>query len=59
MIGDQRLLLLRALAFYWASISYSGGIKAQGMWLPSGSVIALGVMPSVVTEDRASARMLA
>jgi hypothetical protein len=59
VIGDQRLLLLRALAFYRASISYSGGIKTQGMWLPSGSVIALGVMPPVVTEDRASARMLA
>ena len=59
VIGDQRLLLLRALAFYWASISYGGGIKVWGMWLPSGSVIAPGVMPPAVTEDRASARMLA
>jgi hypothetical protein len=57
--GDQRLLLLRALAFYRASISCDGGIKTQGMWLSSGSVIALGVMPPVTTEDRASARMLA
>ena len=59
MLGDQRLLLCRALAFYWASISYSGGIKIRGMWLSSESVIALDVMPPVVTEDRASARMLA
>ena len=29
------------------------------MWLLSGSVIALGVMTRVGTEDRASARMLA
>ena len=59
MIGDQRLLLLRALAIYRASISYSGGIKVQGMWLSSESVIALDIMPPAVTEDRASARMLA
>jgi hypothetical protein len=30
-----------------------------GMWLLSGSVIALGAMPPTGTEDRASARMLA
>jgi hypothetical protein len=29
------------------------------MWLPSGSVIALGAMQPTGTEDRASARMLA
>jgi hypothetical protein len=29
------------------------------MWLPSGSVIALGAMRPTGTEDRASARMLA
>lgn len=53
------MLLYGALAFDWASISSDGGIKCEGMWLSSGSVIAFVTMPPVGTEDRASARMLA
>ena len=36
-----------------ASTSWDGMIKAMGMWLPSGSVIARRVMMPVPTEDRA------
>ena len=42
-----------------ASIGFGGWIKALGMWLSSGSVIAQGAMQPTGTEDRASARMLA
>jgi len=48
-----------ALAGAQASIGLGGWIKALGMWLSSGSVIAQGAMQPTWTEDRAPARMLA
>jgi len=43
----------------WASIGSGGWIKAAGMWLSSGSVIARGGMQPAWVEVCASARMLA
>ena len=56
---DHPALLAGALCCVQASIGLGGWIKALGMWLLSGSVIALGAMQPTGTEDRASARMLA
>ena len=51
---DQPSLCGGALFAVWVSNSFGGGIKAWGMWLSSGSVIALGGMLPTETEDRAS-----
>jgi hypothetical protein len=59
MLLQSAFILEGVLGMIWASISSGGGIKASGMWLSSGSVIARGFIPSTGTEDRASARMLA
>ena len=57
--GRSTGVLTGALGRGQASIGPGGGMKASGMWLPSGSVIALGATPPAWTEDRAPARMLA
>ena len=57
--GESPSVLAGALCRAQASIGFGGWIKASGMWLLSGSVIAWGAMQPAGTEDRASARMLA
>ena len=58
-LGESSGVRTGALGRAQASIGLGGWIKASGMWLPSGSVIARGAMQPTRTEDRASARMLA
>ena len=52
-VVDQPSFLMVHSAIWWVSISCGGGIKTWGMWLLSGSVIALGAIPPAATEDRA------
>jgi hypothetical protein len=49
---DHPGLLPGALDGCWASVGFARRRKALGMWLPFGSVIALGVMRRGGAEDR-------